>query len=104
METATETNGSGKKRKGRGRKDAEKQETVMKPEALAVKADSLVQLYRALEEAKTDFSEGVKAAAEASGFHAKSVRTFIIAKAGEKFEARKESAQQLSLIFEEVAA
>lgn len=105
METEVSTNGSGKgRRKARGRKDAEKQEQVLKPEALSVKADELISLYRALEDAKTEFSEAIKATAEASGFHAKNVRTFIIAKAGEKFAQRKEQAQQLSLIFEEVPA
>ena len=101
METATNTNG---KRKAKGRKDEEKQEAVIKTEALAVKADELVRLYKAQEEAATDFADAVKAAAESSGLHAKNVRSFIIAKAGDKFEEKKQQVEQLALIFEEVKA
>ena len=103
MEANTETNGKSK-RKAKGRKDEEKQEAVIKTGALAVKADELVRLYKAQEYAANDFAEAIKTTAETAGLHAKNVRSFIIAKAGEKFEEKKAQVEQLALIFEEIAA
>ena len=87
-----------------GRKDADKQEAVIKMEALVTKVDHLTSLYNDMEDAKTDFADGVKAVAEAAGLHAKNVRSYIIARAGDKFDAKKAQIGQLSLIFEEIKA
>ena len=95
---------NGGKRKAKGRKDEDKQEVVIKTEALAVKADELVRLYKAQENAAKDFGDAIKATAETAGLHAKNVRSFVIAKAGEKFEEKKAQVEQLALIFEEVSA
>lgn len=100
MEPQTSTEG---KRKAKGRKDEDKQEAVINLESLVTKIDELIKLHRAQEEAKTDFADAVKAVAEKAGLHAKNVRSFIIAKAGDKFEDKKAQVGQLSLIFEEVA-
>jgi ATP-dependent 26S proteasome regulatory subunit len=88
----------------RGRKDNSGQETVFNPEALATRADDLVNLYKAQCTAADDFSEAVKAVAEKAGVNAASVRKFIVAKAGDDFEEAKAKVLQLALVFEEVEA
>src|SRR4051812_39520007 len=86
----------------RGRKDENKQEATIKLEAMSVKVDTLVGLYKHQQAVALDFSDAVKAVAEESGLNAKTVRTFIVAKSGEKFEQRKRDVQQLALVFDEV--
>lgn len=88
----------------KGRKDADKQEAVIKMESLVTNVDHLTVLYREMETAKVDFAEGVKAVAEAAGLHAKNVRSYIIARAGDRFDDKKAQICQLSLIFEEAEA
>lgn len=106
MESQTQTEGGKGKGKGKGAKSRKDdgQPAVIKMEALVTKVDHLIQLHRDMEDSKTDFAEGIKAVAEAAGLHAKNVRSFIIAKAGEKFDAKKAQVGQLSLIFEEAKA
>jgi hypothetical protein len=86
----------------RGRRDAEKQEKVIKTDILKDKVDDLVGLYKAQQESANDFSERVKKVAETSGLLAASVRRFVVARAGENFEEAKTKALQLSLLFEEI--
>lgn len=86
----------------RTRKDKTGQAAVFKPEALAVKVDHLIGLHKAKSSAATDFSEAIKAVAEACGQNAKAVRSYITARAGENFEERKRDAEQLSLIFDSI--
>lgn len=91
-------------RRPRGRKDASGQEAVIKLEALSVKVDELVRLNKAADEAATDFAEAIKAAAEAAGLNASTVRKYIVARAGDKFEEKKRDVQQLALVFDELPA
>lgn len=106
MEPQTQTEGGKGKGRGKGAKSRKDdgQPAVIKMEALVTKIDHLTQLYRDMEGAKTDFAEGVKAVAESAGLHAKNVRSYIIARAGDKFDAKKAQVGQLSLIFEEATA
>lgn len=87
----------------RGRKDSSGQEQVFDKDALLDNVDELVRLCHAAQEAATDFGEAVKATAEKAGVNAATVRKFIVAKAGEKYEETKQKALQLALVFEEVA-
>lgn len=101
METQQQESG---KNDVKSRKDPDKQGAVIKMEALVTKVDHLAGLYRDMEDAKTDFADGVKAVAEAAGLHAKNVRSYIIARAGDKFDSKKSQVGQLNLIFEEAKA
>jgi ABC-type branched-subunit amino acid transport system substrate-binding protein len=97
MDMATE----GTQRKVRGRKDADKQEAITQPEVVSEKIDELVRLYGASQSAGVEFSDAVKAAAEASGYNVAAIRKFVVARAGENFaEKKRDLAQQLEL-FEE---
>lgn len=87
-----------------GRKDSQGQEQVFNPEAVQTRADELVRLYKAQQDAATDFGDAVKATAEKAGINAASLRTFIVAKAGDNFDEKKAKVLQLALVFEEVEA
>ena len=91
-----------KKDAPRGRKDAEKQETVLNPESVETKIEHLITLKRKVETATSDYSDAIKAVAETSGFLASQVRKFVTARAGERFEEKKREATQFVLLFDEV--
>lgn len=92
----------GTRGRARGRKDADKQEQVIKTKIVKDRVDQLVQLKNNADSAATDFNDAVKKAAEDSGLLASSVRKFVVARAGEKFEEEQRKCTQLSLLFEEV--
>ena len=73
-----------------------------KLEAMSVAVDHLTGLCEKMREAQTDFNDAVKAVAETSGLDAPTVRSFIVAKCGDKFDEKKEKVAQLALVFEEV--
>lgn len=99
METAQEGTST---RKPRGRKDENKQEAVTQPKIVKERIDELVSLHRASHSAAELLSEGIKKAAEDSGYNAAAVRKLVVARAGEKFaEAKRLAAQQMEL-FDEV--
>jgi len=85
-----------------GRKDADKQPAVERPEALVKRLDELITLHRKLVSAGEEFSDAVKATAEDSGMLAKNVRSFVLARAGERFVEKKREVAQLALLFEEI--
>ena len=85
----------------KGRKEGG-QEEVVRLESLAKRVDQLITLKRRCEAATTEFSDAVKVAAEESGLQAKTVRSFIAARAGERFEERKRDVTQLALVFDEI--
>lgn len=91
-------------RGARGRKDSSGQEQTFNPEAVQTRAEDLVKLYKAQQDAATDFGDAIKAVAEKAGVNAASLRKFIIAKAGDNFEDVKAKVLQLALVFEEVEA
>jgi len=98
MDMSTE----GTQRKVRGRKDADKQETVTKPDIVGEKIYSLVILYKASQSAGAEFGDAVKAAAEASGYNAAAIRKFVVARAGENFAEKKRDLEQQMELFDEV--
>jgi hypothetical protein len=85
-----------------GRKDSSGQEQTFNPEAVQTRADDLVRLYRSQQHAATDFSDAIKAVAEKAGINAASLRKWVVAKAGDDFDAVREKVRQLALVFEEV--
>lgn len=87
----------------RGRKDSDGQEAVITLENLSVKVYELVQLHNAASEAANDFGEAVKAVAEKAGLNAATVRKYIAARAGDKYDETEAKVLQLALVFEEVA-
>ncbi len=88
--------------KARGRKD-QGQEQVIKLESLVTRMPELIKLHNDAESAATDFKEAVKTAAEVSGLNASTVSTYVKARAGDKFDEKKDKVMQLALVFEEVA-
>lgn len=92
------------RRNVKGRQDSSKQEKTIEVKKLDEKMDHLVSLHTACKEASTNFSDAIKAVAESSGLQASVVRRFVAAKAGDNFGDRKRDAEQLALVFEEVAA
>lgn len=90
-----------RKTKARGRIETG-QEAVIKLDRLRGKVDALVTLYTAAREASTDLSEEIKQVAEASGLLAKVVRSYVAARASEKFPEKRREVEQLSLVFEDL--
>jgi hypothetical protein len=89
------------KKGARGRKD-KGQEAVIKLEAAAVKIEELVELKKKADEATAALNDGVKAAAEQAGLLATVVRSFVNARASDKYDDAKTKAQQLALMFDEI--
>lgn len=107
MQTGTETStGNGKRRStgARGRQDRAGQEKVIRPGELKERLPHLIALHNTAKEASKDLSDAVKSVAEKSGLLASVVRRLVVAKAGDNFEEKKKEAEQLSLVFDEVAA
>lgn len=86
----------------RGRKNAEKQEAVCKPEVVEKRMKELVRLHIASKEAATDESEAIKATAEASGYNASNIRALVVANAGDAFADKKRNVEQQYELFDEV--
>lgn len=86
----------------RGRKNAEKQEAVCKPDVLEKKLKELIRLHIAAKEAATDESEAIKAAAEASGYNASNIRALVVANAGDNFSDKKRNVDQQYELFDEI--
>jgi uncharacterized protein (UPF0335 family) len=78
------------------------QEQVIKVTVISDKMDQLVKLHHAAAEASEDLSDAIKKAAEKSGMNAKALRSFVAARAGDKYEERARDARQLALLFDEV--
>lgn len=87
---------------GLGRKDAEKQEQTIELEELGRRMDHLLDLHETHKQASADYSEAIKATAEASGLLASTVRSYVAARASESFADRARKAQQLALVFDEL--
>lgn len=100
MQTSGETTEGGTR--ARGRKDSDGQAAVVKLEALSVKVDELVKLHNTMSNAATDFGEAVKAVAEKAGLNAATVRKYVAARAGDKFDDTREKIRQLALVFDEI--
>jgi len=96
--TTTQT----ERKRSTGRKDAEKQPAVERPEALVKRLDELITLYRRQVTASEEFGDAVRATAEESGMLASNVRRFVLARAGERFVEKAREVAQLALIFEEI--
>lgn len=88
----------------RGRRDNDGQNAVIKLESLTVRVDELVKLHNAAATASADLADAIKDTAEKAGLNAATVRKFIAAKAGEKFDETREKIRQLALVFEEIEA
>jgi hypothetical protein len=86
----------------RGRKGADKQEQVERPQIVDERIDELVRLKTKADEASEDFSNAIKKTAEDSGLLASVVRRFVVARAGENFQEKKRECTQLALLFDEV--
>lgn len=85
----------------RGRKDKDGQEAVITIKQMTPKEiTELVEKEKHLEAVTADINDAVKAKAEQYGVKASALRKYIKAKAGYKFEEKKNSALQLALVFE----
>lgn len=93
-----------KARAPKGRKDEEGQEQPIKLDPVRERIQQLITLHHSAKEASADFSDAIKKCAEDSGLNAAAVRRFVIARAGDKFDARKKDVAQLSILFEDVGA
>jgi hypothetical protein len=100
-QTGTGTNGKGKRR-AKARMDQDKQEAVQQPKIIGQRIDELVRLKNAADDAAEAFSDGIKKAAEDSGYLASAVKKFVTARAGEKFEEEHRKVEQQLELFEEV--
>lgn len=99
MEAGTDT---GTTKKTRGRKDADKQEAVTKPQVVEERIDQLVRLHIQAKDAGEAESDAIKKAAEDSGYNAASIRSLVVARAGDKFLEKKRNVEQQYELFEEV--
>jgi len=95
--------GAGRTSEVRSRQGNDQQDEVIRLEELRKKVGYLVKLHTAAKDAREEFAEAVRAVAEASGLQAKVVRRFVVAKSGTTFEKKKKEAEQLQLVFDEVA-
>lgn len=94
--------GAGRTEKPEGRKDAEKQPGVTKPQVIAERIDELVNLHRMAVEAGTAAKEAITKAAEDSNYNAANVRKLVLARYGDKFPEVKRNIDQQAELFEEV--
>lgn len=90
-------------RKVRGRKSSDGQAAVIELAKVRDRMDALVSLYLAAQRSGDELSEAINATAEAAGIKAAPLRKVVAAKAGERFEEKHTEAQQLALLFDEVA-
>ena len=90
-------------RSARGRQDRSGQEKVIDKSHLVEKLPQLVQLHTRAKDSGKDLSDAIKKVAEKSGLLASVVRKIVVAKAGEAFDEKKKEAEQLALMFDEVA-
>ncbi len=91
------------KRGARGRQDRSGQEKVIDKAKLLERMDHLVDLHNRARASGKDLSDAIKAVAEKSGLLASVVRKLVVAKASETFDEKKKEAEQLALMFDEVA-
>jgi hypothetical protein len=103
MDNAASAASTGSRRRVGSRQGTDQQDEAIRLEELRKKVGYLVRLHNTAQDAKEEFAEAVRAVAEASGLQAKVVRRFVVAKAGTTFEKKKKEAEQLSLVFDEVA-
>lgn len=86
----------------RGRKDKEKQEKVVTLEPLRERLTNLITLHAQTRTASAEYSEAIKATAEATGLMASVVRSYVTAKAApDGLKDAKRKAEQLALVFGE---
>ena len=102
MQPGTQSAGKGEKGAGLGRKDATGQDAVIRMDPVKESVDELIELYVKSGDAAAKFNEAIKATAEKSGLLAATVRKFVVARAGEKFDEVKRQVEQLALVFDEV--
>lgn len=88
--------------KARGRKDADKQEQVIKTKFVVDRIADLCDLYSKAQATNDKLNDAIKAVAEQSGLLAATVRKFVVARAGENFEEAERKVVQLALIFDEI--
>ncbi len=88
------------KRARTGRTNPDKQEAIIKLEAVSDRINHLIKLHTSATEAATDFNDAIKAVAEKAGLNASAVRKYVIARAGESFEDKKKEVVQLGLLFD----
>ena len=86
----------------RGRKDADKQEAVIKMKELESRVVELEDLLRQATAAKDRYNDGVKVVAEKVGLLSSVVNKFVKARVGESFEDEKRKVEQLQLCFDEI--
>jgi len=65
--------------------------------------DTLVADYKHAVAAKDRFSDGVKAVAEKAGLNAGPLQRYIKARAGDRLDEKRKDAEQLDLLFREMA-
>lgn len=99
MQTQTE-GGKSKRKTAAGRKDSDGQSQVIKPKIISEREDELVDLKTKAVEAAENYSKAINQAAEDSGYNAATVRKYVEAKAGDKYDATREKVTQLALIFD----
>ncbi len=99
MEAGTEVAGV---RRARGRKDADKQEAVTRPQLVKERIDELVRLHLEAHTSSEAASDAIKKAAEDSGYNAGALKKFVVARAGEKFAEKKRDCEQQMELFDEV--
>lgn len=105
MDAEVGTNGGTRKRRlAVGRIDPDKQEQVINLDDIKARIPELVRLYKITQESGDDLSEAIKNIAEDTGILAATLRKFVAAAAGEKFEEKKRQCEQLSLLFENIEA
>ena len=78
-------------------------ENVVKMQALRDCMPQLLELYEQKRDTAGAYAEVVKAVAETSGLLSSTITKYVSARANDKTEAVRQQANQLSLIFEEMA-
>lgn len=88
--------------KPEGRKDAEKQPAVTKPQVVSERIDEMVKLHGKAITAATEAKEAITKCAEESGYNAANVRKLVLARYGEKCPEVKRNIEQQAELFNEV--
>lgn len=102
-QAGTETGGNvtRMRRRGPGRLDGTKQEAVLNRKPLIDNLQNMQDLLKRIDTAQSDYSDAVKATAEACGCKSSVINTYVRATAGEKLANKKREVEQLAFLFDD---
>ena len=91
-----------KQEKPGGRKDGSGTAAVIKTQPLKESIQELIRLFDKNATVRDDLNKAIKKVAEKTGVLSSVVRRLVAARAGDKFDEKKNEVEQLGIVFDEV--